>query len=422
MLRNNAMLLLIYLILSSLTLNSPSANFSNQPIKQESPIKNEITVNQFYDRIDNASLFFSQYVHDDFEIFVSLPGNYHMNDIDYSTVYLLDGDWYFNGASERAYYESPMDNGVSGIIQNLVVNQGYDDMILIGIGYIGDTKRGRDFWSNMKDFHQFLQYELVPFIDKSYRTTKIRSLLGHSSGGNYVLFDLLHYPQVVFQNCVALSWVFYEDNLQLINAMDIFIEKYVGIKFNMSFYLGVGLKEPTRFLTSFDKLVDELEFMRFTHLKFRMHKYTDLDHGTIVGPGFSDGLQWINRKIPYALFSANSTDIKTNDQIKFTFNGHEGIQPSYLTWDFEDGGPISQDHDPIHKFEKGGSFLVNLTVNNEFGSHSSVLLINVTSDRTKDKYGSILIITSISLGSIFLLVFIKKYSKNSKISNLRFVN
>ncbi|MCE7734023.1 MAG: PKD domain-containing protein [Candidatus Heimdallarchaeota archaeon] len=421
--RNTGMLLLIYLILfSSLSLNSESVSTSNQFIEEDYSIENNIVVSQFSDRIEKASLFFSQYVHADLEIFVSLPNTYHISDAAYSTVYLLDGDWYFNASSESAYSKTPMDNGLSGIIQNLVVNKGYDDVILIGIGYEGDTMRGRDFWSNMDDFHKFIQYELVPYVDDNYRTTKVRSLFGHSSGGNFVLYDLLHYPHVVFHNYVALSWVFYEDNYQLVKAMDILIEKYVGIKFNISLYLGVGLLEPTRFLTSFDKIVDELDLMQFTHFKFNYIKYVGLDHGTIVGPGFSDGFEWIYRKNPYALFSANYTNSKIDDNIKFTFKGHDGAQPSYLTWDFDDGGPISQEHDPIHQFNEDGSYLVNLTIKNEFGSQSSTLFVNVSNKPINNNFGTILIITSISLGSIMLLVFIKKYTNNSKRSEIRIIN
>lgn len=412
---------LIYLIISFFVINVNSINSNDSLSGMGDSKETMIEFQQNLDRIDSANLFYSQVIQANLEIFISLPSNYYVTEDQYSTIYLLDADWYFNESSSRAYDKTPMENGVAGIIQKLVIKDGYKDAILIGVGYPDETMRGRDFWSKMDDFHLFLKSELVPYIDQNYHTSEFRSLIGHSSGGNYVLYDLLQYPHTVFQNYVALSWVFYPDNTQLVKAMDILVETYVGIKFNVSFYLGVGLNEPDRFLTSFDKLLTQLEPMQFTYFKFKSQDYKGLDHGSIVGPGFTDGLEWIYRDEPYASFSVNSTQIKTGEKIKFTFIGHEGTQPSYFTWDFGDNSAISQEHDPVHEFEHSGSYQVILAVNNNYGSHSTSILVNVTENSKNFDFVNIAIISSITLGSVMLLVIIRKYSPNTKKTEIQFV-
>ncbi len=54
-------------------------------------------------------------------------------------------------------------------------------------------------------FLDFLEHELIPFIDRTYRTnTSDRGLLGHSMGGLFALYALEQRP-ALFQRIVAAS-------------------------------------------------------------------------------------------------------------------------------------------------------------------------------------------------------------------------
>src|ERR1700730_10304897 len=59
-------------------------------------------------------------------------------------------------------------------------------------------------------FLDFLEYELIPFVDRTYRTIPSdRGLLGHSHGGLFAIYALEQQP-ALFQRIVAaspaLSW------------------------------------------------------------------------------------------------------------------------------------------------------------------------------------------------------------------------
>lgn len=97
--------------------------------------------------------------------------------------------------------------------------------ILVGIGnknaYLMDSLRVRDYTfpkapasdslaisGGAEKFYAFLKQELIPYIDKSYRTdTGERTLMGHSFGGYFTLYALLQDMKqtAVFNSYVAAS-------------------------------------------------------------------------------------------------------------------------------------------------------------------------------------------------------------------------
>jgi len=160
------------------------------------------------DMLPNLHLF-SKAVNDSFSIFVRLPKNYENNKgRKYKTIYMLDANLYFS------YVNDSLDN-TSGI-----------QPILLGIGYSNfgkmDSLRNRDYTYPLAlasdsfnisgggdRFYEFINKELVPYIDSAYRTDKTcRTLMGHSLGGYFTLYALyrdLERGSSIFKNYVAAS-------------------------------------------------------------------------------------------------------------------------------------------------------------------------------------------------------------------------
>ncbi|MBU6140033.1 MAG: hypothetical protein KGP29_00545 [Proteobacteria bacterium] len=62
-----------------------------------------------------------------------------------------------------------------------------------------------------EEFKNFIASEVIPFIDKSYRTKAERTLIGHSFGGLFASWIALNHPEI-FQNYLVISPIFhYED-------------------------------------------------------------------------------------------------------------------------------------------------------------------------------------------------------------------
>ena len=116
-------------------------------------------------------------------------------------LYLLDGGDYFEP--------------FVGLVQFLTMYEMVPEMIVVAIPH-GDRMNELTFspsneengnWPSSggaESFHRFLEEELIPSIDESYRTHSFRILVGHSLGGLFAVESLSRHPGL-FQATIALS-------------------------------------------------------------------------------------------------------------------------------------------------------------------------------------------------------------------------
>lgn len=164
---------------------------------------------------------YSQNVQDSFKIFISLPVDYEMPDLNFPVVYLLDANVTFD---------------IVNIIMKTFSYSGLQDQaILVGVGYSDpialDTLRERDLTypalpeipgsGGAPEFYSFLDEELIPEINNRYRTIPgENTIAGHSLGGYFVMYSLLYGTQknnLAFRNYVSGSPDFSYGNNYLIN-------------------------------------------------------------------------------------------------------------------------------------------------------------------------------------------------------------
>lgn len=138
-----------------------------------------------------------------YTIYTYIPDDYGVIQKRYPVVYILDGDLYFD---ETVNLCSQGDGVPSG------------EMILVGIGYGGEeNRRKRDYTPTLMKgfpdsggvarFYSFLREELIPYIDREYRTIagpEGRCIAGHSLGGIAVFYGLL-FNGDLFRNYIAIS-------------------------------------------------------------------------------------------------------------------------------------------------------------------------------------------------------------------------
>ena len=126
-------------------------------------------------------------------VHVSLPPNYALARQRYQVIYLLDGHvrHFFELTVAAAGYDAttgPRDYGTP-------------PQIVVGVD---QRERGVDLGRNQEAFTRFLVEELVPFIDREFRTTRFRTLIGHSLGGRFALMTFCRAPGV-FPAVIAIS-------------------------------------------------------------------------------------------------------------------------------------------------------------------------------------------------------------------------
>lgn len=157
----------------------------------------------------------SEILKEERQIIVSLPEGYEKGNDRYPVLYLLDG-------RQNIMH-------VSGSIEVLTRTGSMPPTIIVGIKSIN---RVRDFTPSKdpnnpnsgggKEFLNFIQKELIPFIDSKYRTHPFRILEGHSLGGLFTAYALMEAPEL-FNSYIVMSPAFWWNKEEItLKAKDFF--------------------------------------------------------------------------------------------------------------------------------------------------------------------------------------------------------
>lgn len=120
---------------------------------------------------------------------IYLPPTYHQSDKQYPVLYVLDGQWHFTNAV--------------AIQHALKVPSVLPEMIIVGI-VNHKTKRRSMLGSQAQAFKQYLMQELIPFIDKKYRTSNERLIFGWEMGA-FFASDIFFSKKMHFNGAILAS-------------------------------------------------------------------------------------------------------------------------------------------------------------------------------------------------------------------------
>jgi len=249
-------------------------------------------------------LFYSHNVDDNYIIYVALPSNYNPGDSKrYPVIYLLDGDWYFDGSHWRI-----SKGGVKGIISRFAETGEMPEAILVAIGYPNKNYRERDYlypadpWFNPQSggglkFYSFIKDELIPKVDAEYKTntTYGRTIMGHSHGAYFSLFSLIKSElnnTSLFKNLLLVSSTVFYYKEYLLNQEDALFEKTNGT-LAINIRISVGENELSILVQSYERLKSRLLDRNYTGMHFDYQLYEDKHHRSVVEPSFNDGLRWL---------------------------------------------------------------------------------------------------------------------------------
>ncbi|MEO1713449.1 MAG: alpha/beta hydrolase-fold protein [Bacteroidota bacterium] len=110
----------------------------------------------------------------------------------YPVLYVLDPDAHFGS--------------VVGMVERMSTNVGEErlpEMIVVGVE---NTDRVRDMFpiQEQDHFHEFLEQELLPYVEQKYATRPYRVLFGHSITGLRTIHTSIFYPSL-FQAYIAID-------------------------------------------------------------------------------------------------------------------------------------------------------------------------------------------------------------------------
>lgn len=127
----------------------------------------------------------SKVIGEDYTIYIHFPPGYDTTKTKYPVLYMTDGDWNMTVAMNcfnmlRQDYETT-------------------EPLIVGIGYgTRPNKRGRDLnpGTGGPKFLDFIQQEVMPFIQSKYRITDNKALYGYSLGGMFTTHVLFGHPDL----------------------------------------------------------------------------------------------------------------------------------------------------------------------------------------------------------------------------------
>jgi predicted alpha/beta superfamily hydrolase len=235
----------------------------------------------------------SNILNEDRTIWVRTPKNYDQNKNPLPVVYLMDGPDHINE--------------IGGTIDFLVRNNRMPELIVVGIA---NTDRTRDLTPTHSDdkgrdgkvtnptsgggdrFLDFIQTELMPEIEKRYRTAPYRIFAGHSLGGLMVIHTLTSRTDM-FQAYIAVSPSLWWDNQHTLHQAQDFFATHTELNKTLFFSMGSEDNSQVPMLASFEELEKSLTERAPKDFHWASAHYTDEDHGSTVLRAHYAGLRTV---------------------------------------------------------------------------------------------------------------------------------
>ncbi len=220
---------------------------------------------------------------------IHTPASYKSGKDRYPVLVLQDGE--SNFAHTVAAVDLLADNGR------------IPEMIVVGVN---NTDRSRDMtptrpatgwggtpWSGSAGgadkFLAFIADELLPAVDRDYRTRPYRILVGHSLGGLFAIYALTTRPEV-FNGYLAISPSLWWDDQALVKKAQPFFAVHPQLRADL--YMTMG-DEGQAMLGGAWKLAAVLEESKLKDVRWQFKRSVEEDHGTIPYLSTYEGLQAI---------------------------------------------------------------------------------------------------------------------------------
>jgi predicted alpha/beta superfamily hydrolase len=280
---------------------------------------------------------YSKVLNEQRKIWVQVPDDYNpKSDKKYPVIYVLDGSVQMRGLET---------------VHNYYWGHFMPTAILVGIS--NQTNRTRDFTTSeittrrgavvqeetgkAEVFTEFIEKELIPYIDTQYKTSPYRTLIGHSYGGLFTINMLINHSHV-FENYVSIDPSLDWDNQKLLKEAKLKLQnsKFTGKSLFVSLSAASihmqnekitmnNVMQDTTDYTLFTRSI--IEFSKFAEsqkqndLNFSWKHYQNDLHGTVPLISMRDALiftfEWYQFK-SFTKFNNPSTSI--NDLIAILKN------------------------------------------------------------------------------------------------------
>jgi predicted alpha/beta superfamily hydrolase len=230
----------------------------------------------------------SKILGEDRTVLVALPANYGWSGQKYPVLYLTDGQWNFAHARTSAEFLSR---------ERLI-----PEMILIGVT---NPDRTRDLYATRADFKRggrtipfpksgnadrfldFIDKELIPWTQASYRTSSLRVLAGCSAGGNFALHAARVRPGLFPALIVASPWLAWDERKELQALVPFLKSPQARLQ---TLFLSYADEGPDM-KADVESVVAALQARSQASLRWELATYAGETHDTTVLKSYFDGMR-----------------------------------------------------------------------------------------------------------------------------------
>ena len=233
----------------------------------------------------------SKVLNEDRVVWVRLPPGYQQSKSVYPVLYETDAPGHVNESG--------------GVIDFLVGHNRMPQLIVVGIA---NTDRVRDLTPSRADerhsdgtvdtnptsggadkFLDFIQTELIPEIEKRYRTAPYRIFAGHSLGGLLAAHAFISRPSL-FNAYIAISPSLWWDDYRTVHQAQAFLTTPQDL--NKTLFLSLA-SEDGQMVEGFDQLCALLKANAPKGLVWKSERYMNEDHGSTTLLAHYDGLRTV---------------------------------------------------------------------------------------------------------------------------------
>ncbi len=227
-----------------------------------------------------------------YEIDVFLPKDYRAEKARYPVVYVLDAEYNFGCASY--------------IARRLIKNGDIPEVLVVGIAYNTteedfDVRRVRDCTppsplhgsrsGGAENFAAFFEKELIPEIDRSYRTVPgDRTIVGHSITGLFAAYLLFKHPGLFGKYLIVSPSLWYSDDILFQFEKEF---AATGKPLPSAVYLSTGQDESEQMVRTTERMIRTLTERRYVGLRLKSALPEGEHHRSIFPLAFTRGLQWL---------------------------------------------------------------------------------------------------------------------------------
>jgi hypothetical protein len=236
----------------------------------------------------------SELIGRDYQLYISFPKNYSNKDtISYPVLYVLDGLQAFSllkGTQFLLGLEDEIEEviivgiGSETDIPSWLHNRSYDLTTSLDTTAHGwmeaawDLPKGSIKTGGASEFLECIKTEIIPFVDKNYKTNTDRGITGHSFGGLFTTYCFINSDGYFTRFGISSPSLWWDSEKLLNKASSQFIENKTWDLPRTKVFISVGEKEGKSMVPTMVKFSSYLESKNYDNIDLKWKIFYEESH------------------------------------------------------------------------------------------------------------------------------------------------